>query len=144
MSGFADRGQRAKDHKHGRFNHKDAAHGIACSVGSLSEDSAAAINYLYARDSGRHRRNWDSEPARIPHKNTLLDALACVLARHRTLDYEFIGYPNRAKGVIELNNHMPLERSTDNHQNEEINGTEERQLGHLSTLTRPMESESEW
>ena len=83
-----------KDKKHSRYEHRGPAHGLAfCSVGSLAEGAAKAINYLYAKDSRGRKRNWDSEPSRIAHKKALLDTLSCVLARHRTLDYMFAGYP---------------------------------------------------
>jgi hypothetical protein len=44
-SGFADKGQRAKDNKHSRYDHNNTAHGLAfCSVGSLAEGAAEAVN----------------------------------------------------------------------------------------------------
>ena len=110
-SGFADKGQLLKDKKHSRYEHRGTAHGLAfCSVGSLAEGAAKAINYLYAKDSRGRKRNWDSEPSRIAHKKALLDTLSCVLARHRTLDYMFAGYPCGANGDLVMNNHRPLEQ----------------------------------
>jgi hypothetical protein len=81
-SGFADKGQRLKDKKHSRYEHEGTAHGLAfCSVGSLAEGTAKAINYNYAKDSRGRKNNWYSEPSRIAHKKPLLDTLSCVLAR---------------------------------------------------------------
>jgi hypothetical protein len=78
-SGFADKGQLLKDIKHSRYEHRGTAHGLAfCSVGSLAEGAAKAINYLYAKDSRGRKRNWDSEPSRSAHKKALLDTLSCV------------------------------------------------------------------
>jgi hypothetical protein len=49
-SAFADKGQRLKDKKHSRYEQRDTTHGLAfCSVGSLAEGAAKAINYLYAK-----------------------------------------------------------------------------------------------
>jgi hypothetical protein len=73
-SGFADKGQRAKDIKHSRYDHNYTAHRLAfCSVGGLAEGAAESINYLYVKDSCGRKRNWESEPSQIAHMKALLD-----------------------------------------------------------------------
>jgi hypothetical protein len=45
--------------------------------------------------------------------------LSCVLARHRTLDYMFAGYPCGANGDLAMNNHRLWNNASGIHQNEE-------------------------
>jgi len=75
---------------------------IACdSRGGLGDEALQFIRRVYARSSpDGPARQWPSESMRTNLRNKLLDELSCLLARHRALDYIFMGVPdeNRDNG----------------------------------------------
>ena len=78
---------------------------IACDsrggLGGLGDEALQFIRRVYAKSSPDGPiRQWPSESMRTNLRNKLLDELSCLLARHRALDYIYMGVPdeNRCDG----------------------------------------------
>jgi hypothetical protein len=115
QGGVADHAEKLKNALYSKYEHIDGDPSedsdkkgmkhivpIACdSRGGLGDEALQFIRRVYARSSpDGPARQWPSESMRTNLRNKLLDELSCLLARHRALDYIFMGVPdeNRDNG----------------------------------------------
>ena len=89
-------GEHLKDLKHNKYFHEGKAIGYALdSMGGISNAATSLTNHLYAKSSELKPRRWDSDNMRCALKKQYLDTLSCILAKHRVLDYTYMGLPVR-------------------------------------------------
>ena len=89
-------GEHLKDLLHNKYFHEGKAIGYALdSMGGISNAATSLTNHLYAKSSELKPRRWDSDNMRCALKKQYLDTLSCILAKHRVLDYTYMGLPVR-------------------------------------------------
>jgi len=63
--------------------------------GGIGNDALTFISKVYGKQTiDGPVRQWQSDSMRTNLRNQLMDKLSCLLARHRALDYMFIGVPS--------------------------------------------------
>jgi len=63
--------------------------------GGIGNDALTFISKVYGKQTiDGPVRQWQSDSMRTNLRNQLMDKLSCLLARHRALDYMFMGVPS--------------------------------------------------
>jgi hypothetical protein len=94
----AELAQKGKDDKYGVFDHNNHIIGFAMnSRGGLSPAATELVYRCYKRSTIKNPRSWTIEAMRVSLQKRFLDSLSCLLAKHRTLDYTFMGIPSRQR-----------------------------------------------
>jgi len=92
---IAEHAKDLKDKCYDRFDHDGHIIGFALdSRGGLSSAASGFVFQCFKRSTPKHPRSWINESMRVSLQKRFLDTLSCLMAKHRALDYIYMGIPS--------------------------------------------------